>query len=162
MSSHLLKVFVYGTLKNGQPNYHLLNNIENGFSKFVAIGKTSQKFPLVVGTRYNIPFLINRPGIGNHVVGEIYSIDEKMFARLDVLEDYPEFYDREIQDIDIEDGKEKLKCWVYLLKNFPEKLLNLPHIAEYKNSAEKRYQERCQRVSNILAKDDLEYGVETD
>ncbi|CRK99928.1 CLUMA_CG013228, isoform A [Clunio marinus] len=149
------KVFVYGTLKNGQPNYHILTNQENGFSKFVSIGKTSQKFPLVIGSRYNIPFLLNRPGLGNHVVGEIYSVDEKMFARLDVLEDYPEFYDREILDIDIGDGKEKLKCWVYFLKNFPEKLLNLPHITEYKCENEFPYQSESQNVSNILSKENL-------
>jgi len=156
-TSLLIKVFVYGTLKNSQPNFHILTNSQNGLSEFIAKGKTSNKYPLVIGTRYNIPFLIDRPGTGNFVEGEIYSVDEKVFARLDILEDYPKFYDREIQDIDVGAGKEKIPCWIYILKNFPEKLLNLPHLSEYKNTEEKPYQERSQRVSNILAKDDLEY-----
>lgn len=88
--------------------------------------------------------------------GEIFSIDETMLARLDILEDYPKFYDREEQEITVGSGKEK--CWVYILKNFPEKLLNnQPFLTEYKDTPEKRYQTRSQRISSILAKDDLEY-----
>lgn len=78
-----------------------------------------------------------------------------MLARLDILEDYPAFYDREVQEINAGDVKEN--CWVYILKNYPEKLLNLPMLSDYKDSVEKPYQERCQRESNILAKDDLTY-----
>lgn len=154
-SSQIFKVFVYGTLKRGQPNYHLLTDLENGFAKFLSEGKTSLKFPLVVGTRYNIPFLLNKPGTGHQIKGEIFEVDEKMLARLDLLEDYPAFYDRAVREIDV--GTEKEQCWLYYLNNFPEKLLSLPHLSEYKDTADKRYQERCQRVSNILAKDDLEY-----
>lgn len=110
----------------------------------------------ILATRYNIPFLINRPDTGNFIKGEVYSVDEQMMARLDVLEDYPEFYDREIQDINV-GTDEKEKCWIYIIKTFPEKLLSLPLLSEYKNTPDRAYQERCQRVSNILAKDDLEY-----
>lgn len=87
--------------------------------------------------------------------GEVYSFDEKMLARLDVLEDYPAFYDRHIIDIDVGHDKDKISCWVYILKNYPEKLLSLPFITSYKDTEEKRYQESCQSVSDILAKDDL-------
>lgn len=76
-----------------------------------------------------------------------------MLTRLDELEDYPQFYDRELQDINV--GSEKEKCWVYIIKSFPERMLNFPLLSEYKNTTEKAYQDRCQRVSNILAKDDL-------
>lgn len=80
-----------------------------------------------------------------------------MFARLDVLEDYPTFYDRRIEEIDVGEAKEKVPCWVYILKTYPDKLLSLPFLTEYKDTPEKPYQERSQRVSNILAKDDLEF-----
>lgn len=49
MTSKFFKVFVYGTLKRGEPNNHILTNIENGFSKFLSEGQTSRKFPLVIG-----------------------------------------------------------------------------------------------------------------
>jgi gamma-glutamylaminecyclotransferase len=80
-----------------------------------------------------------------------------MFARLDVLEDYPEFYDRQINEIILEENNEKVSCWVYMIKNFPEKLLSFPMLNEYKNSEEKPYQERSKRIANILAKNDLDY-----
>lgn len=90
--------------------------------------------------------------------GEVYSVDQQMLGRLDVLEDYPKFYDREEQEITV--ASEIHQCWVYLLKNFPEKLLSLPLLEDYRDTPEKRYQARSQRVSNILAKDDLEYKIE--
>lgn len=95
---------------------------------------------------------------GNFVKGEVYSVDQQMLARLDILEDYPKFYDREVQAITVDD--ESHECWVYLLKNFPEKLLSLPLLSDYRDTPEKRYQARSQRVSNILAKDDLEYQID--
>lgn len=95
-NSQLKKVFVYGTLKRGEPNHHWLTKKDNGFSKYLSNAVSTQKYPLVVGTRYNIPFLLNKPGNGNYVMGEIYEIDDQMMSKLDVLEDYPKFYDREV------------------------------------------------------------------
>lgn len=63
-SSNLIRVFVYGTLKSGQPNHFLMQDVKNGVSKFIAKAVTTEKFPLVVATRYNIPFLLNKPGTG--------------------------------------------------------------------------------------------------
>lgn len=57
--------------------------------------------PLVIGTRYNIPFLINRPGIGNYVTGEIYEVDEKMMDILDNLEDCQRIYKRDVQKMNM-------------------------------------------------------------
>lgn len=68
-------------------------------SQFLARGKTVIKFPLVIGTRYNIPFLLNKPEVGHHIEGEIYEVDDAMFAKLDELEEYPKYYDREPQAI---------------------------------------------------------------
>lgn len=81
-----------------------------------------------------------------------------MLTNLDVLEDYPNFYDREIQDITV--GDNKVQCWVYLLRNFPEKMLSLPLLTEYKDTPEKAYQERCKREKDIIAKDDMEYNLQ--
>lgn len=64
MSSNLIRVFVYGTLKSGQPNHFLMQDVKNGVSRFIAKAVTTEKFPLVVATRYNIPFLLNKPGTG--------------------------------------------------------------------------------------------------
>jgi len=156
MASTLLRVFVYGTLKNGQPNHYWLQNMENGLAKFLAHGKTKDQFPLVIGTRYNVPFLLNKPGTGQNIKGEIYDVDEKMLEKLDILEDYPHLYDRQIQDIVTTDGV--IQCWIYLLKNFPNQLFDKPFLEEYQNSTEKPYIERSKRVSNIRTMDDLDYA----
>lgn len=67
-------------------------------------GKTDIKFPLIVATKYNVPFLLNVPGTGHNVHGEIYSIDDTMLSNLDELEDYPALYDRNIFKVNGSDG----------------------------------------------------------
>lgn len=178
-SQNLVKVFVYGTLKSHQPNHFLLQKAENGFSKFISSAITTEKFPLVVATRYNIPFLLNKPGVGenhihkikwnlfykknlsnvlgNFINGEIFEVDDKMFKVLDQLEEYPTWYDREIQEMDA--NGEKISCWVYMLKNFPENLLKLPFLTSYESTKDKQYLERSKRTS-ISAHDDLEFGID--
>lgn len=79
-----------------------------------------------------------------------------MFGVLDNLEDYPKWYDRQILELQTAEGLST--CWVYLLKTFPERLLNLQHLNSYLNTPEKPYLERSQRLS-ILARDDLEFGI---
>lgn len=58
-------VFVYGTLKRNQPNNYHLNEINNGSAVFRSLASTVEKYPLVISTKYNIPFLLQKEGIGN-------------------------------------------------------------------------------------------------
>lgn len=96
-------VFVYGTLKRQEPNHHVIDPEKHtcpessGVSKFIGRARTENAFPLVIGTRYNIPFLLDREGVGHSIHGEVYEVDEKVLQKLDKLEDYPGFYDREVQ-----------------------------------------------------------------
>ena len=60
----MIRVFVYGTLKRGQPNHHLLENVENGKATFIGEGKTEKKYPLIIASRCNLPFLLNVEGTG--------------------------------------------------------------------------------------------------
>ncbi|XP_070068903.1 putative gamma-glutamylcyclotransferase CG2811 [Drosophila takahashii] len=131
-------VFVYGTLKRGEPNHYWLTKKENGEAKFLGRGTTAVKFPLVVGTRYNIPFLLARPGEGNHIEGEVYEVDQAMFAKLDELEEYPDYYDREEQAI-LTEQNETIQCWLYLIRNFPDKMLAKKMLTSYHNTTEQPY-----------------------
>ena len=54
----LQRVFVYGTLKRGQPNYHLLVDPENGVAKFLGEAKLTKRYPLVVGSSFSVPLLL--------------------------------------------------------------------------------------------------------
>ena len=60
----LIKVFVYGTLKHGFPNHMLLEDPQQGVTKFLTTGYTKEKYPLVVATDAHIPFLLPLPGKG--------------------------------------------------------------------------------------------------
>lgn len=103
-TKQVFNVFVYGTLKKGGPNHSVLSSTSNGFAEYVCDGITAVKFPLVVGTRRNVPFLLNAPETGHNVSGEIYSVDEKMFSHLDALELHPQLYERHIFDVNGSDG----------------------------------------------------------
>ncbi|KAJ8704459.1 hypothetical protein PYW07_011647 [Mythimna separata] len=129
------KIFVYGTLKRGEPNYYWLTDKENGVGKFVSDGRTKTRYPLIIATKYNIPFLLYKPGSGHNVMGEIFEVDDTMLSKLDILEDHPKYYIREIDEIMVADAEgknqESMKCWVYFLKNFKEELLSRPQFESY-------------------------------
>lgn len=63
--SPLYRVFVYGTLKRGEPNHGIIKDAANGYAKFLGLGKTIVSYPLVIATRYNIPFLLKKANTGN-------------------------------------------------------------------------------------------------
>lgn len=60
----MIRVFVYGTLKRGQPNHHLIESVVNGKALFIGEGKTVVKYPLIIASRCNIPFLLPVEGTG--------------------------------------------------------------------------------------------------
>lgn len=55
-------VFVYGTLKQGEPNHNWFSKHEGAYYKFICNAQTEEKYPLIIGTKYNIPFLLYSPG----------------------------------------------------------------------------------------------------
>jgi len=75
-------VFVYGTLKQGFPNYeaHLAH------AKFLGPARTVDAYPLVSGGQWHSPYLIDEPGQGHLIHGELFGVDEATLAKLDILE----------------------------------------------------------------------------
>lgn len=67
MSSKELKnlLFVYGTLKTGQPNTQVMFDQSTGGSELVGKVRTVSKWPLVITSKFNIPFLLRKKGDGN-------------------------------------------------------------------------------------------------
>lgn len=61
---NLSPIFVYGTLKQGQPNHYLLSNQAGTQPCFLGKALTSDHWPLVIGSPYHIPFLLDRRGTG--------------------------------------------------------------------------------------------------
>ncbi|CAH0551997.1 unnamed protein product [Brassicogethes aeneus] len=128
----LHKVFVYGTLKTGEPNHNWFTKDEEGYHKFLFKAKTVAKLPLIIATKYNIPFLLYSPGNGHNVVGEVYEVDDKVLANLDILEEHPDYYIRELNEVQRLDGdKEVVKVWIYVIKNFKAEYLNRDTLEDY-------------------------------
>jgi len=133
MAGEKFLVFVYGTLKRGQPNHHWLSTVENGHQKFLGEGVSLNSFPLVIASRYNIPYLIDKPGVGKNICGELYEVDDKMLAKLDELEDHPNYYQRRIETVIKNDDKKEIDCWIYILKQYKEEMLKLPMLSNYRS-----------------------------
>ncbi|XP_025157240.1 putative gamma-glutamylcyclotransferase CG2811 isoform X2 [Harpegnathos saltator] len=144
----LHRVFVYGTLKRGEPNHSIIKDVANGYAKFLGIAKTTTSYPLVIATKYNIPFLLKKPNVGNHVQGEIYDVDSTMLKKLDELEEHPAFYERTEEEIllapeamlkpgrTFEEISELTRAWIYFLPRYNPSLLDGPMYVSYSNNGQ--------------------------
>jgi len=55
-------IFVYGTLKRNEPNHSLLADRNN--VKFISDAVTIEKWPLIIATERNVPYLLNEKNLG--------------------------------------------------------------------------------------------------
>lgn len=79
------RVFVYGTLRVGQGNHHLLAH-----APMIGLDRTPARYTLVdLGA---FPAVV--VGGATAVVGEVFEVDAATLARLDRLEGHPRFYQR--------------------------------------------------------------------
>ncbi|CAJ0919300.1 unnamed protein product, partial [Mesorhabditis belari] len=97
------KVFVYGTLKTGEPNYFVMSETA-GKHAFIDKGLTVTKYPLIIASSFNVPMIVYDPGNGDRIHGEVYAVDDDRLKALDKLECHPEDYRREIEKIELSDG----------------------------------------------------------
>jgi gamma-glutamylaminecyclotransferase len=96
-----MKMFVYGTLRQGQTAHHLLAG-----ARLIATAWTEPEYTLLdMGT---FPALVS--GGETAVLGEIYEVDADVLATLDRYEDAPHLYRRVLVAIE---GHE---AFVYLLR----------------------------------------------
>lgn len=150
----LVKVFVYGTLKRGFANCHLMQNGLNGVTRFVTTGLTKEAFPLVIGTDASIPFMLPLKGQGKQVHGEIYEVDNNVLRVLDELEGHPTWYKRtqcEITTTDKTTGIEAgdvILCSAYFLTDFSKEFLLLDFIGEYTQEHHKAHVKSSDRNSH--------------
>lgn len=104
------KIFVYGTLKRGYSNHHLLEG-QQLVGEYYSF---SQSFKMID--------LNGFPGViqsndGAYVTGEIYQVDDVTFSNLDRLEGYPSMFSRE-KFIFIQDYRDETEeAWMYLYNN---------------------------------------------
>ena len=74
-------VFVFGTLKEGFPNFGT-----NKGRRLPGTFVTTKRYPFyLVGAR-RVPWMVDSPGQGHHVSGQIFAVDEATLAAMDSLE----------------------------------------------------------------------------
>lgn len=78
-------VFVYGTLKQGFPNF-----FRNSGRRIGGTYRTQRPYPLYVVQLPNedrAPWLVDLPGQGQQVAGEVYTVDTALLAAMDTFEE---------------------------------------------------------------------------
>jgi gamma-glutamylaminecyclotransferase len=78
----MAKVFVFGTLKKGFP----LHDVALCGARFLGTYRTIHPIPLVIAGPWFAPMMLDQPGIGMRVEGELYEIDDAELTQLDDLE----------------------------------------------------------------------------
>ncbi|XP_077430276.1 gamma-glutamylaminecyclotransferase-like [Vanacampus margaritifer] len=139
----MARVFVYGTLKRGQPNHFRMLNESVGAARLLASAVTTERFPLVIAGEYNIPFLLNLPGQGHKVHGELYRVDERLLNFLDGFEQTPTMYQRTLVTLTVKewlgqaDDEERsaagdvTEAFVYSTTTYQPDWPSLPHYEDY-------------------------------
>jgi gamma-glutamylaminecyclotransferase len=86
------RLFVYGTLKHGFPNQHL-----NRGRQVAGSFRTRLAYPLYVVALPNedrAPWLMNEPGEGRQVTGQVFEVSDDALHPMDVFEEvgHPDGY----------------------------------------------------------------------
>lgn len=81
----MIRLFVYGSLMRHGKNHHILRD---GPGEACLVGKatTVLPFPLILVPPFFSPPMLNAPGHGFRVQGELWDVDDKTLAALDELE----------------------------------------------------------------------------
>lgn len=74
-------VFVYGTLKEGFPNFS-----HNHGVRVPGLFRTVERYPFYLGGDRFSPWLVNDPGHGERIVGQVFTVEPAALAAMDALE----------------------------------------------------------------------------
>ena len=101
--------FVYGTLKKGMKNHHILRKLK---ATYVADVETTKPYPMFdLGNGF--PFVQDKPGKGLIIQGELYVIeDDEQEKSLDRFEGVPSLYKKGLIDVEVENLKyDDMNCY---------------------------------------------------
>lgn len=100
-----VKVFVYGTLKQGHGNHHVLGP----HAKLIGEAETCGTYRM-----YSVGFpVIMEDGDGYPVVGELYDVPPKQLVYLDQLEGEGRMYHRRVEQVTLKSGG-PIECYIYV------------------------------------------------
>lgn len=97
-------IFVYGTLKQGFQNHHLLHG---GY--FLGTGHTVEQYAMF---KHAVPYVIKGRPL-TQIYGELFSIHQSILETLDLFEGNPVWNFREQVEVILEKDGSKLTAWMY-------------------------------------------------
>lgn len=137
------RVFVFGTLKEGFPNF-----LSNQGTRVPGTFTTKERFPLyLIGQRYS-PWLMDVPGEGHRVLGQVFEVDQAALDAMDRLErtTEPDGYRRVVVEVVSSDVGKPATLNVNVYIKQPECLdsaeIRLGPLAQYTNEHAALYRAR--------------------
>jgi gamma-glutamylaminecyclotransferase len=123
-------VFVFGTLKDGFPNFAI-----NRGRRVGTVFRTLERRPLLLMGVRHVPWLIDSPGLGERVAGELYEVDAAALAAMDELEGVgrPDGYHRKALRVQAAGDDTAVSAQVYMkhAEQVVEADVQLGPLAEY-------------------------------
>ncbi len=105
-------LFIYGSLKKGFTNHHMMQD-----SKYKATATTIDKHAMFQEQGACYPYLVNSTDERyHHIEGELYEVDYATTLKLDIFEDAPSYYYRDIIEVETSAGVIE-KAQVYFIKD---------------------------------------------
>jgi len=140
------RVFVFGTLKAGFPNFGV-----NKGRRVGGVFRTLERLQLLLVGERHVPWLIDSPGVGEPIAGEVYEVDAAALAAMDELEGVgqPDGYHRRAIRVRSADDGSELDVQIYMKR--PDQLVRtevrqgplaeytLAHAALYRKRGEQAY-----------------------
>lgn len=128
--THLL--FVYGTLKEGFPNFAVNAGVRVGRNVH-----TRERLPLYLVGERRVPWLLQQPGVGFQVIGQVFAVDRKALEAMDRLEGTGEANGYRRATIELvgagadETTAQSVYCYLKLPSQLEESMERLGPLEEY-------------------------------
>ncbi len=134
-------VFIFGTMKEGYPNFKTNKGV-----RIAGDYKTRQKFPLyLVGARHS-PWLIDSPGKGNRVHGQLFKVNSQALEEMDKLERIGKVDGYRRVSIEVENAVDSVVSEAFVYIKPPEQLsgetIQMGPICKYEESHAQMYRAR--------------------
>lgn len=130
MANGLTKIFAIGTLKRGFP----LHARGLAGAQFLGRFLSTRPYPLVIAGPWFAPMIFDEPGVGLHIEGELYEVDENRLALLDRLESVgkPGNFRRTI-DVEAMDGSDRFIVFAFMKARELAAPLHSDYLAVYED-----------------------------
>jgi len=105
-------LFVYGSLKKGFENEHILNK-----AKYISKATTVRKFAMYLAKGREYPYLLKDRPL-NTIEGELYKIARKdLLKKIDIFEGSPDYYTRESIEVKSRSFETNKRVFTYFYIN---------------------------------------------